>query len=116
MIETILKLILILMGIVIILFILFSLVDFTLGKTITHEFIVIEKHYTSSNNAIGTSYNQNGVGATVISSPEKYTILIKSNDGYIYSREVNSKDYNRVKVNDFINITYRKGKFFFVYF
>ena len=98
---------------IIILIIVLSVMDYTLGTDKAMTGIVIDKAYTASstNTGVGPAVGGNGgVAVVVTSTPEEYTLFVKQDNGEVSKISVDGNKWLSLKAGDKVNYTVRIGK------
>jgi len=82
--------------------------DLATGHRSTVYGVVAEKAYTPANTStgIGMTSTGDGVGTTVLvsSTPESYTVIIRADDGWVFSYDLKPEDYVRYDKGDDIAV------------
>jgi hypothetical protein len=99
-------------------FIAFPFVDMAIGETRSHRVVVIERAYEpsriSGGSGVGPTIGANGGGGvTVVSTtsytPESYTLVVRGEDGEVFSRDVEPEVYAAAKPGDAISLDIPHG-------
>lgn len=88
--------------------VLFITLDIALGSTNTVKGIVLDKAFTPSSSSIGTGVSSSGaIVTTTEDTYEKWTLILKLEDGSIVSNEADNAVFYSVDSGDAVSVKIR---------